>query len=89
MSEWTTWPVKRFAIDFAGAEVKLRGAIACAKDGQAGLARVLAEQASDLLSGAFDNLPIEVQGEILEIRAKFDDGKAPTKPPVRQTKRDD
>jgi hypothetical protein len=88
MSNWTMEPVKRFALEFVSAEVKLRGAMRFVEAGKGSIDRTLALQASDALAAAVDHLPLEVQGEILRVRANFEND-PPTKPPVLRKKRDD
>jgi len=91
MSEWTTWPIKRFATDFAAAQIWIDNAARSIKEHgpKLALCALLAKTAGEHLESAFDNLPAELQQEILAIRAQLDKGNQPTKPPVRRTERDD
>ena len=85
--QWVDAAIKRFAIDFVGAEKKLASAIDAAGSNEA--SKFFAESAAQLLGSAFDNLPPLVRAKIERVRVKFPLLKKPSPPSRRKTKRSD
>jgi len=86
MSKWTTWPIKRFATAFAASQVWIEKVARDVADHgpRLALCALEARTAGEHLETAFDNMPAELQREILAIRAEFEKGAQPAKPPVRR-----
>jgi hypothetical protein len=70
-TQWTTWPIKRFAEAFATAQIRIRNAECNATAGE-GVTRVLAREAGISLREALSELPADVQELIRAITSKFD-----------------